>query len=198
MQHYRFGEHVGFVDLIKIRGALEAPIPQRWYILRVHPNREFKVMKTFRQRNISAWLPLMNSQQRVMRGRHGYQYEVVRNVVSPLVSGAILIPDFECDGERWRGIDGVNGIYQMGPCTPFLTPKLIVELRNIEAIGNTPRSKRAHKFAIGALVRVTSGPFAWFCGRVERFDSRGRITVGVEIFGRLTPMELSESQIEAV
>jgi transcriptional antiterminator NusG len=71
-------------------------------------------------------------------------------------------------------------------------------LRNIEAIGNTPRSKRERKFAIGELVRVANGPFKSFAARVERFDSKGRLNIGVEIFGRITPIDIDESDIEKV
>lgn len=194
---YEKGEFIEMVDLSQF-GPLEVPIPQRWYVLRVHPNREFKVMKTFRQRNISGWLPLITAMQDITRYRRGFETIERRNVTSPLVSGVIIIPDFEVDPEHWREVDGIIGIYRMGECTPFLTLKDITDLRNIETIGNTPKSKRARLFEIGQLVRVINGPFRQFCARVERFDSKGRLSVGVEIFGRITPSELSESDIEAV
>lgn len=185
----KIGDHVDPFDL-SLLGPLEVPIPKRWYLLRVHPHREFKVMKTFRQRNISGWLPLLTS-----------MHEDRRNVTSPLISGVIIIPDFEvdCGQWRWRGIDGVIGVYMMDECMPFLKLSDVQDLRNIEAIGNTPKSKRARLFEIGQLVRVVNGPFRQFCARVEeRFDSKGRLSVGVEIFGRITPTELAESDIEAV
>jgi transcription termination/antitermination protein NusG len=152
------------------------------------------VMKTFRQRNISGWLPLITTQQDVTRYRRGFDWIERRSVTSRLIRGVILVPDFE-DG--WRGVDGVIGLYRMGPCIPHLTPKLIEDLRNIEAIANTPKSKRAHLFEKGQLVRVVNGPFRSFCGRVERFDSKGRLSVGVEIFGRITPAQFADSDIEA-
>jgi len=194
---WKKGEFVELVDLSRLNGPLETPIPQRWYILRVHPNRESKVMKAFRQRNISGWLPMITSSQRVTRYRSGYEYFQTRNVTCPLVSGAIIIPDFEIENERWRTVDGVIGLYRMGPCLPYLTRKLLAQLRYIEAIGNTPKSKRERLFAIGELVRVVNGPFRQFCARVERFDSKGRLSVGVEIFGRITPAEMSEDDVEA-
>jgi transcriptional antiterminator NusG len=198
-RQYQRGEIVGSVDLAKLFGPLQVPIsPRCWYILNVHPHREFKVMKTFRQRNISAWLPLNTSRQSVMRYRRGFEYQSMQNVTSPLITGAILIPDFEANGERWKDIDGVIGIYHMDECFPRLLPKDIEDLRHIEAIGNTPKSKRERLFEVGQLVRVVSGPFRSFCGVVERFDSKRRLTVGVEIFSRITPTELSEDEIESI
>lgn len=192
------GQHVGFVDLVTLSGPTEAPIPQRWYPLRVHPAKEFKVMKTFHQRNISGYLPVITETKTITQSRRGFQYNMQRRVTSPLFKGIILIPDFEYDACRWRTVDGTFGALRFGDWYPYLTPKLIEDVRNIEAIGNTPKSKRARKFELGQLVQVTSGPLALLCGRVERFDSRGRLSVDVEIFGRLTPTELLESQIEAV
>lgn len=189
---YRKGDIVGYVT--RDDEPISVPIPKRWHILQVHPNREFKVIKTFRQRHINGWLPLITTQQDVTRYRRGFEWIERRSVVQPLIWGVIMVPDFERD---WQGIDGVIGIYRMGECIPYLTPKLIGDLRNIEAIGNTPRTKRAHLFEIGQLVRVVNGPFRSFCGRVERFDSKGRLSVGVEIFSRTTPTELSDSDIEA-
>jgi transcriptional antiterminator NusG len=195
---WKKGEFVGMVDLASMTGPVEVPIPQRWFILRVHPGREFKVMKTFGQRRISGWVPTLTSLQHVTRYRRGYEWIEKRKVVSPMISGAIIIPDFEIELQRWREIDGVIGLYRMADCVPVLKPEHMQALRNIEAIGNTPSSKRAHLFEVGQLTRVLNGPFRSFCARVERIDSGHRLTVGVEIFGRITPVELDESDIEAV
>lgn len=189
---------VGMVDLSTIYGPLEVPLPKRWYVLQVHPNREFKVMKAFRQRNISGWVPVLTSMQETARYRRGHEWIERRNVVSPLITGGILIPDFEIQEDRWRDVDGIIGLYRIGPCLPFLTPELFRDLCNIEAIGNTPRSKRSRAFELGQLVRVVNGPFREFCARVERFDSKGRLSVGVDVFGRITPVEVSEGDIAAV
>jgi len=195
---WKKGEFVGMVDLARISGVLEVPIPARWYILRVHPHREFKVMKTFGQRGISGWVPTLTSTQHVTRYRRGYEWIERRNVISPMISGAVIIPDFEAGREQWRQVDGVIGVYRMAECTPYLTPKLMMDLRNIAAIGNTPKTKRARLFEIGELVRVVNGPLRHFSARVERFNSTRRLSVGVDIFGRITPVELDESDIEAV
>lgn len=195
---YELGQHVGFVDLLKTRGPVDVKRPEKWYILHVFPHREFKVMKAFKQRNISAWLPTIPSMQEITRYRRGYEWIERKMVTFPLVSGAVIVPDFELDYGRWRDVEGVIGIYRMGPCTPYLNAKLLEQLRHIEAIGNTPRSKRQHLFEVGDLVRVLNGPFRHFSGRVERFDSKHRLTVGVEIFGRITPLDLEASDIAAV
>jgi transcription termination/antitermination protein NusG len=192
---YLKGQIVGYVP---VGEALAVPLPQRWYVLRTHPSREFKVMKAFRLRNISAYLPVMTVVQQFRRFKRGYEWIERRNVIVPLISGGILIPDFEEWRESWKGVDGVINILKFGDWTPSLTPKLFDDIRRIEAIANTPKSKRERLFELGQLARVVNGPFRSFCGRVERFDSKTRLSVGVEIFGRITLVELDESDIEAV
>jgi transcriptional antiterminator NusG len=191
------GEIVGSVDLEQLRGPLEVPAdPERWYILRVHPHMQLNVMRTFRQRNVSAWLPMQTETRSVSRYNRGYEKILTQQVTSPLICGAILLPDFEARLGRCFDVDGVIDVMRVGPCVPVLKGQDVIDLRNIEAIHNTPKSKRESKFALGELVRVTSGPFAHFCGQVERFDSTGRLIVGVSIFGRITPISIEESGLE--
>ena len=112
---------------------------------------------------------------------------------------AALLEDVGDRRDRQRvGTQLGIGLLRFGEFTPYLTPKLFDDIRKIADIGNTPKSKRERLFEIGQLTRVVSGPFRDFCGRVERFDSKGRLSVGVEIFGRITPVELAESDIEPV
>lgn len=196
-REYVRGEIVGAVDLELLHGPREVPIaPDRWFILRVYPHLQVNVMRTFRQRNISAWLPMQTETRSVSRYNRGYEKILTQQVRSPLICGAILVPDFEAKSGRFYAVEGVIDIMRVGPCVPVLKGQDVIDLRNIEAIGNTPKSKRAHKFELGELVRVTSGPFAYFCGHVERFDSTGRLSVGIDLFGRVTRVSIDESDLE--
>ena len=52
-------------------------------------------------------------------------------------------------------------------------------------------------FALGDVVRVTKGPLAQAAGIIEAVDpARRRYRVAVEMFGRATPVDLGEEQIE--
>jgi transcription termination/antitermination protein NusG len=50
----------------------------------------------------------------------------------------------------------------------------------------------------GDSVKVIEGPFASFVGTVEAVSDKGKLKVNVSIFGRPTPVELDDTQVEKV
>ena len=54
-------------------------------------------------------------------------------------------------------------------------------------------------FRLGDIVRIRSGPFAAFTGRIEGINqARQLLKVAVEIFGRMTPIKLKFSEVDKV
>ena len=83
------------------------------------------------------------------------------------------------------------------PCTR-VRPTLILNTKE-EAASAAPKTKISVDYGIGDQVKVLGGPFASFNGLVEELDfDRGRVKVGVSIFGRATPVELEFEQVERV
>jgi transcriptional antiterminator NusG len=61
------------------------------------------------------------------------------------------------------------------------------------------RRRVPQTFRLGDTVRVLSGPFASFKGKVEGINQSKRLLkVRVEIFGRETPLKLGYSDVEKV
>lgn len=207
LQRLEIGQFVGTVDLDAVRGPASVPMqPKYWFILRTHPGCERKVMREFERRNISAYCPLIAKQQRVVRRVHGssWTYEVKRLVQVPLFPQLVFVPDFE---RVPTDISGVSGWLRFGewfariPSQREATSErgaCMEDIHALLAIANTPRSKRESKFATGDLVRIVDGPFQLFSGRIERLDSKGRLKVAIDVFGRLSPTIVSEWQIEPV
>jgi transcriptional antiterminator NusG len=171
-------------------------MPERWYVLQTFPNKERKVMRTFRDRGISAYHPVIRK-TKMVRGRR-------IDTVEPLFGGVIFIPDFQARAGGVR-VEGVEGYFRMGDCYPYLLERDpsgssvqdMAWVRGLERFGNIPVARRYRLFKTGQLVRVLNGPFRHFSGVIDRLDSKGRLTVFLSIFSRMTPVELEEGQIEA-
>ena len=55
------------------------------------------------------------------------------------------------------------------------------------------------EYAVGETVRIKSGPFAAFTGRIESFyEDKSKLKIAVSIFGRSTPVELSFHDVEKI
>ncbi|HEX8499078.1 MAG TPA: KOW motif-containing protein [Pyrinomonadaceae bacterium] len=65
--------------------------------------------------------------------------------------------------------------------------------------GLPARRRVPQTFRLGDTVRVLSGPFASFTGRIEGINQARRLLkVRVEIFGRETPLKLAYKEVEKV
>jgi transcriptional antiterminator NusG len=61
------------------------------------------------------------------------------------------------------------------------------------------RRRLPQTFRLGDMVRVLSGPFASFTGKIEGINQSKRLLkVRVEIFGRETPVKLGYAEVEKV
>jgi transcription antitermination factor NusG len=72
------------------------------------------------------------------------------------------------------------------------------EIQNI--FHRLPRRRPgAQTFRLGDTVRVLSGPFASFPGKVEGINQSKRLLkVRIEIFGRVTDIKLGYAEVETV
>jgi transcription antitermination factor NusG len=65
--------------------------------------------------------------------------------------------------------------------------------------GGPARRRVPQTFRLDDTVRVLSGPFASFTGRIEGINQARRLLkVRVEIFGRETPLKLGYAEVEQV
>jgi len=57
--------------------------------------------------------------------------------------------------------------------------------------------RKHHQVRKGQIVRVIDGPFTGFRGEVKKVDEQF-VKVAVQVFGRVTPLDLALGQIELV
>ena len=185
-QQFQKGDFVCFMDSCDA----SLPIPRLWYLLRIQPNREIPVTNRLRDRGVSVVLPTETALVRVCRGK-----QVLRKL--PLFSGIAFVADFDAQLRRLRELaDGVIGFVTFGAEVAAADAKRMSEVRAFEAKMQLPPSQR--KYALGQKVRVVNGSFNWWEGPIERLDSHGRLTVLLDVLGGQVPVQLDETQIEAV
>jgi transcriptional antiterminator NusG len=119
--------------------------------------------------------------------------------------GYVLV-EIECD-EKGKIPDNVfHAIKSTPKVTGFLggkqpTPLTQAEVdqivHNIEVATEKPKPKFSYE--VGEVVRIKSGPFASFTGKVEEVnEEKTTLKVTVTIFGRSTPVELNFLDVEKV
>lgn len=176
-----------------------------WFLARTHHNQEARARDALTQpyRACVVYLPLTRSTiiharrkrtvDRAFLSRYlfvldqGQGTAVIRSApgVASLVprgSGLLMVNQRWVDAITAREIDGTNDHGE---------PQRYVDLGE-DTVVSDPRV-----FIPGEQVRVTDGPFALFGGIWERGLNNGqRAVIAVNIFGRMTPVELEPSQFE--
>lgn len=119
--------------------------------------------------------------------------------------GYVLV-EIECD-EKGRVPDNVFHVIKGTPKvtgfigghnpTPLTQDEVDQIVHNIQETTDKPKPK--FTYTIGEVVRIKSGPFASFTGKVEEVnEEKSTLKVTVTIFGRSTPVELNFLDVEKV
>ncbi len=170
---------------------------KHWYAVHTYAGHENKV-KT----NIERRAESMNLKEKIsrilvptepeLRTRAGKRTEVQRKIFP----GYVLI-EMVLDDQTWylvKSTTGVTGFVSSGNKPVPMQDK---EIESILEAAEGPKQMPRVKWASGDVVRVVSGPFAEFTGKIEEVNvPKETVKVLISIFGRDTPVELEFSQIE--
>ena len=169
----------------------------QWYLLYVSSGREDRAKRNLEQRVkymdagdkiFSVVVPTTNEME-IRAGKR-------RTVVRKAFPGYIMV-QMDLDEESWdivRNTPGVAGFVSTG-VKP--TPLVEAEAKTIlERMQDSPTEVKV-AFQRGDSVRVTSGPFIDFIGKVEEVNAeKGKAIVALSLFGRETPVELDFLSVE--
>lgn len=183
---YSIGDFVGMVQ----HPVISSPMPQLWYLLRVHPNHDLKAERQLQERGITAYVP-----KEVRTVKSGWNRRIARTV--PIFPGAMFVPDVDADIARLKdAADGIGGFVKY--CGEALKVSLatMAIVRRFEAHRNGIPEER--KFKVDQKVRIIRGPFNMLEGRINRLDHRYRIVVLISFLQGEVPIQLDEDQVEAV
>lgn len=179
---------------------------RQWYFIHTYSGHENKVVESLAARIRDMQLgdkinEVLLPKETVVEMRGNKRIESSRM----FYPGYVLV-EIECD-ESGRIPDNVfHAIKSTPKVTGFLggknpTPLTQEEVdqivHNIEVATEKPKPKFTYE--VGEVVRIKSGPFASFTGKVEDVnEEKTTLKVSITIFGRSTPYELGFLDVEKV
>jgi transcription termination/antitermination protein NusG len=179
---------------------------KQWYFIHTYSGHENKVVESLQARIRDMELSdlitaVLLPKETVVEMRGNKRIESSRM----FYPGYVLV-EIECD-EKGKIPDNVFHVIKSTPkVTGFLggkqpTPLTQAEVdqivHNIEVATEKPKPKFTYE--VGEVVRIKSGPFASFTGKVEEVnEEKTTLKVTVTIFGRSTPVELNFLDVEKV
>lgn len=188
-----------------IKAVPEDGVKRRWYALHAHSGQEGNVKKMLvagaKAANLGDLVSnVLVPMEQVAEIRSG-QKKISKRKFFP---GYVLVqlPEHpEKHPELWhliRQIPGVTGFIGSRTVPVPLDDTEVCEI--VEEIrGERERPKPKVKFEHGERVKIIDGPFSNFVGTIEEVNAeRGTVKVMVEIFERLTSVEVEFWQVEHI
>lgn len=172
---------------------------KRWYVVHTFTGHENKVKSSIERRAAAQGFAdqvgrILVLTEEELRGTRRGKRQVRKHKLFP---GYVIIEMELSDKTQHliRSTPGVTGFIGPGRQPVPLEPQ---EIENILAtLGGeeTPRMRVA--FERGDMMRVVSGPFENFHGRIEEINvAKEKLTLLISIFGRDTPVEVDFADVE--
>jgi transcriptional antiterminator RfaH len=160
---------------------------ERWYLVHTLPHGEGRAQLHLGAQGFRTHFPTI---QKTIR--HARQLRTVRAPLFPRYIFLIL----DLGRDRWLSVWGTVGVSSLYTCEnrPVPVPERIVET----LIENTDEANLAlfsNGLTTGQSVRILSGPFTNFVGKLVRLDAAGRVRVLLEMMGTEIPVALRRSAI---
>lgn len=166
-------------------------------ILMIEPLRERTVSARLTERGFDPYCP-----QHLRTEKRGGNLgnTKVRHVIRPLFPGYMFLQLPPGPGQiEAVMVPGVRDFLRRpGGTLAFATPAEMLLVREKEAEALLLPSKRpASGYKKGQRVEILQGPWQAFMGPIEKLDTRDRISVLLNVFGRLTPVTVKAHEIRA-
>ncbi len=179
----------------------------RWHLVQCAPGEnDAHACEWLGRLGYEVYYPRIRTLRRVGRKRLSQRQRrlrsvVMREVLAPLWPRYVMTRFDPQDGQWHRIFDiaGVTGLVCAQNRPVPIADDLIARMRAAEVGGAIPAATPAERiYRLGALAEITEGPFAGFRGAIERVRTETiagvsaavQLTVAINIFGRLTPVDL--------
>jgi transcriptional antiterminator NusG len=171
----------------------------KWYVAHVLSGYENRVSKTLKERILNhnmaeMFADIVIPEETVTTSVNGKR----RNIKKKFFPGYVMLKMIMND-HTWhlvKNTDKITGFIggEMGKPTPITDEEANYMLG--QARGDVKKVRSGQSYSAGDSVKVIEGPFASFVGTVEAVNEKGKLKVNVSIFGRPTPVELDDTQVE--
>ncbi len=176
-----------------------------WYVLRAISGKEAKVKEVLdaaiRNTDLGNYVfQVLIPTEKVLTVRNGKKTVKERN----LYSGYVFI-EANLQGEVIHELRNTTNVIDfLGAKGKGMTPEPLRQSEVMRMLGTADlladvSEDGLNDYMVGETVKVNFGPFSGFTGEIEEVDrERKKLKVMVKIFGRKTPLELENSQVERV
>lgn len=174
-----------------------------WYVLRAISGKEAKVKEvleaSMRNTDLGNYLfQVLIPTEKVMTVRNGKKVVKERN----LYSGYVFI-EADLQGEVVHELRNTTNVIDfLKGRGKDAKPESLRESEVMRMLGmaddiNESAEDEVNDYIVGETVKVTFGPFSGFNGEItDVYPEKKKLKVMVKIFGRGTPLELENSQVE--
>lgn len=172
---------------------------RKWYVVHTYSGYENKV-----KANLEKRVESMGMQDKIFRVLVPMEEEFEvkdgkKKIVKKKVFPGYILVEMIMGDDSWyvvRNTPGVTGFVGPGSKPVPLEPVEVSAIMKKMGI-QEPKPKVA--FNVGESVRISSGPFENFVGKIEGLmPEKGKAKVLVSMFGRETPLELDFGQLEKI
>jgi transcription termination/antitermination factor NusG len=176
---------------------LDSGIDKDWYVIHTYSGYENKV-----KANLERRVESMGMEDKIFRVFVPTEEEIEfkdgkKKITRKKVFPGYVLVEMVMSDDSWyvvRNTPGVTGFVGSGNKPIPLAPE---EVKAILKQLGFDEAKPKVAFSVGDVVRVISGPFENFDGRIEEVNvERGKLRVSISMFGRETPVELDFEQVE--
>lgn len=172
---------------------------RRWYAIHTYSGYEENVAFNLKQRIESMDMEeeifnILIPTERKIKIKNGKR-KIVTEKIFP---GYVLVEMIVTDASWYvvRNTPNVTGFIGAGN-TP--TPLSDTEIKNIQKRMGVEEPEYKIDVTVGQAVKISDGPFKGFEGKIANIDeTRGKVKVLVNMFGRETPVELDFLQVKKI
>lgn len=171
----------------------------KWYVAHALSGYENRVTKTLKERILNhnmadQFSDIIVPEETVVTNVNGKK----RNIKKKFFPGYVLIKMIMND-QTWhlvKDTDKITGFVGGTKAKPQPITDDEASFMLGQATDGAKKTRSATTYSAGDSVKVIEGPFASFVGTVEAVNANGKLKVNVSIFGRPTPVELDDTQVE--